>query len=184
MATELDALLQRMQQLESELARMRDIRDIEDLVLRYSRALDWLDTDALDAVIFDDAEIDYGFFRGSGSDFKPVLMEIERSTPRRWHFTSQIKVHLQGEFADVESYNFSIGTTALIADESSRAMHFHGYYEDRVARRSGGWGIVRRKHILVSAVSLAEIPMEGQFAQLNKIGYASVQHPDYRPLKD
>lgn len=184
MAPELSALLQRVEQLESELARMRDIHAIEDLVLRYSRALDWLDGDALEEVIFDDAEIDYGFFRGSGRDFKPVLMQIERTTPRRWHFTSQVKVHLQGEFADVESYNFSIGTTALVADESSRAMHFHGYYHDRVARRGGRWGIIRRKHLLVGAVSLAEIPLEGQFAQLNKIGYASLQHPDHRPLKD
>jgi len=63
---DVNALVQRIERLERELARHRDLIEIQDVLTRYSRALDWLDADMLSTVFFDDAEIDYGFFKGSG----------------------------------------------------------------------------------------------------------------------
>ncbi len=72
--SDLDDVLARLAAVEAELERQKDLRAIEDLLVRYSRALDWLDDAMLDSVFYDDAEIDYGFFKGSGKDFKPRLM--------------------------------------------------------------------------------------------------------------
>lgn len=178
------SLLERIAVLEQDADRMRDMEAIRDVLTRYSRALDWLDNTMLEGVIFDDAEIDYGFFKGKGKDFKPVLMEVERAVGRRWHFTAQIKIHLRGDEADVESYNLSLGSPDQSAGEGSEIMHFCGYYADRLEKRGGVWGITSRKHLLVSGATLKEVAMTGDFAALNQIGYADTEHGDFRKLGD
>jgi hypothetical protein len=175
-------LATRVARLEAELCHLRDLADVQDVITRYSRALDWLDEPALDAVFFDDAEIDYGFFRGSGKDFKPVLMQVERAAGRRWHFTSQVKIALHGDTAEVESYNLSVASPDATPGSETQVMHFYGYYQDTIARRGGRWGILRRKHLAIAATALRDVPMQGDLASLNKIGYASTAHADFRAL--
>jgi SnoaL-like domain len=177
-----DDILIRLSRVEAESQRQRDLVAIQDIICRYSRALDWLDAGMLEGVFFDDAEIDYGFFRGSGQDFKPRLMEIERSMARRWHFTAQVKIDLQGDVADAASYNLSLASVAATPTSDTEVMLFCGYYLDRFARRNGQWGIARRKHLQVTATVLKEIAMSGDFAVLNQIGLATPQHADYLPL--
>jgi hypothetical protein len=173
---------QRLASLERECGRLRDLRDIEDVLTRYSRALDWLDDAQLDGVFFDDAEIDYGFFKGDGRTFKPLLMQFERSMGRRWHFTSQVKIALDGDRAEVESYNLSVAATATAALAGADLNLFVGFYLDRLERRDGRWGIARRKHLLVAAATLDELPVAGPLAALNAIGDTTRTHPDYRRL--
>lgn len=177
-------LLARIARIERELAETREHAAIEDVLIRYSRALDWLDDAMLDGVFFDDAEIDYGFFKGSGKAFKPILMDVERSIGRRWHFTSQIKIALDGSGAgaEVESYNFSLAIPGADGDGPSDILQFFGIYADRLEKRNGQWGIARRKHLLVTGLSATEISMTGDFGQLNQIGATGVDHPDYRRL--
>jgi hypothetical protein len=180
--SEMDDLLARLAAVERELGDQKDLRAIEDLLARYSRALDWLDDAMLDSVFYDDADIDYGFFKGSGRDFKPRLMEVEHSVGRRWHFTSQLKIDLNGDEAEVESYNLSLSLPdEKPADKAPYAIFF-GFYKDRVLKRGGKWGIIARKHILVSGAPLAEIAMDGDMGLLNQIGMTGPNHPDYRPL--
>jgi hypothetical protein len=175
-------LAARIARLEAEVRHLRDLADVQDVITRYSRALDWLDERALDAVFYDDAVIDYGFFRGSGKDFKPVLMQVERAAGRRWHFTSQVKIALQGDIAEVESYNLSVASPDATPGSETQVMHFYGYYQDTIARRGGCWGILRRKHLAIAATALRDVPMQGELASLNKIGYASTEHADFRAL--
>ena len=59
---------QRLDRLEQEVAGLRALREIEDVLTRYSRALDWLDDAMLETVFYDDAEIDYGFFRATAAN--------------------------------------------------------------------------------------------------------------------
>ena len=49
---------ERLRALEAEVRDLRARREIEDVLARYSRALDWLDDAMLETVFFDDAEID------------------------------------------------------------------------------------------------------------------------------
>lgn len=177
-------LLARLERIERELTEVRERAAVEDVLTRYSRALDWLDDEMLEGVFFDDAEIDYGFFKGTGKEFKPLLMEVERSVGRRWHFTSQIKVELNGASAEVESYNFSLGIPQLADNPPSDVLQFFGMYADRLEKRGGHWGIIRRKHLLITGLSAKEISMTGDFGQLNKLGATSATHPDYRRLAE
>jgi hypothetical protein len=180
--TESSDIHQRLQRLEADVASLRGQRDIEDVLTRYSRALDWLDDAMLDTVFYDDAEIDYGFFQGSGREFKPLLMQVERSVGRRWHFTAQVKVEVDGDFADASSYNLSLAAEPVHADPPADFDQFFGYYVDRLARRAGRWGIIRRKHLLLTSARVRESRLEGPLARLNAIGPATPLHPDYRRL--
>ena len=172
----------RLAALEAELERHSDRLDIQEVLVRYSRALDWLDAEMLDTVFYDDAEIDYGFFKGSGKDFKGVLMDVERGLGRRWHFTSQVKIDVQRESTEVESYNLSLALPALEPTDGEEYAMFFGFYKDRLLKRGGKWGIIARKHLQVSGAELAEVAMEGDMALLNQIGDATPAHPDYRRL--
>ena len=180
--TDMTDVLARLAVVEQELARQTDLIAINDLLTRYSRALDWLDDAMLDTVFYDDADIDYGFFKGSGKDFKPRLMEVEHGVGRRWHFTSQVKIDLDGDEADVESYNLSLSLPESTPGDGTPYSIFFGFYKDRVLKRKGKWGIIARKHLLVSGAPLAEISMGGDMSMLNQIGMTGPNHPDYRRL--
>jgi hypothetical protein len=180
--TDMKDVLARLDALESKVQRHDDIQAIHDVLARYSRALDWLDDDVLDTVFYDDAEIDYGFFKGSGKDFKPVLMELEHGVPRRWHFTAQISIDLQGDSAEVESYNFSLAIPQLQPEGGAGYASFFGFYKDRLLKRGGKWGIIARKHLQVSGAPLTEMAMDGDMGKLNQIGRTSPDHADYRRL--
>lgn len=175
-------LSERVATLEEELGRLKDLHEIQDVLVRYSRALDWLDDAMLESVFYDDAEIDYGFFRGNGKDFKKALMELEHGIGRRWHFTSQLKIDLNGESAEVESYNLSLALPEVEPRDGGEYSVFFGFYKDRLLKRGGKWGIIARKHIQVSGAPLAEVALEGDMGLLNQIGLTSPSHPDYRRL--
>jgi hypothetical protein len=179
---DLAALTARLERLEREVAHHRDMIEIQDVLVRYARALDWLDDGMLRTAFFDDAEIDYGFFRGSFREFAPILMQVERDAGRRWHMTTQVKIQVDGDVAEVESYNLSLATPAVSSVPPADLAHFYGYYADRMVRRNGRWGIIRRKHLLVGMTTVREVALEGPFAVLNKIGPTSPQHADFRRL--
>lgn len=183
MSETLDVLSGRLQKLERELAELRAREAIRDLLARYSRALDWLDVAQLDTVFFDDADVDYGFFKGTGKDFKPVVMQIELATGRRWHFGAQVTIDLEGDAADVMSYGIAIGAQTEAGVEGADLPLFMGYYLDRVEKRDGRWGIARRKYVLLAGTAVKEVGLDGDMGALHKIGSASPQHPDYWPMK-
>jgi hypothetical protein len=178
--SKLDADFSReLAELRLEVNRLRDIEAINTVLAQYSRALDWLDSELLDLVFFDDAEVDYGFYQGNAKAFKPMVMDIERGSARRWHFTAQVSIQLAGDTADVESYNLSLTAEQIESRDGSALMQFAGYYHDRFERRHGRWGIARRKHLLVSGASISEIAMSGDMGSLNHIGRADTSHIDY-----
>ncbi|MCZ8132377.1 MAG: nuclear transport factor 2 family protein [Steroidobacteraceae bacterium] len=178
-ARELALLADRVAALEHEVGRHRDLAAIHEVLHRYARALDWLDDALLDTVFFDDAAIDYGFFRGSGREFRPLLMQVERTYGRRWHFTSQVEIHLAGDRADVRSYNLSVASVPVSPVPPADLGMFYGWYVDRMEKREGRWGIAARKHLLLAGTSVREIALDGPMAVLNQVGEATPAHPDY-----
>jgi hypothetical protein len=177
----LAALAAKVERLERELARRQDLDEIHDVLDRYARAVDWLDAEILESVFFDDAEIDYGFFKGSGKDFKPLLMDIERPLEKRQHYALGIKVDLRGDVADVRSYQWSVSTMPGVAEPGRQLLTAFGYYVDRMERRQGRWGIARRKHLAMAGVTLEHMGSDGFLAALNHLGAATPAHPDYLP---
>lgn len=176
---EFAALIARVETLERELARRRDLDEIRDVLTRYARACDWLDEPLLATVFWDDAEIDYGFFKGSGAEFRPLLMNVERSANKRWHVAAQVAIDLQGDVAHVASYQFSVSTVPGAPQPQDELMHAYGYYMDRMERRHGRWGIARRKHVALGGTLIPDLGSGGMFAVLNHIGATTPQHADY-----
>ena len=178
-AADHEALLNRLEAVERELLEFRHRHGIEEVLLRYARALDWLDDALLETVIFDDAVIDYGFFKGLGREFKPILMQVERSAVKRWHGSTQVTIQLDGDSAHVESYQFSASTIPGSPPPQTTLMNAYGYYMDRMEYRKGQWGIAARKHILLAGQFQPDISGEGMLATLNHLGEATTAHPDY-----
>lgn len=176
---DLAALTARIDQLERELARRRDLEEIHAVLERYARAVDWLDEELLASVFWDDAEIDYGFFKGTGRDFRPVLMGVERSIGKRWHTAPNVAISLDGDVAHVASYQFSVSHVPGAPEPHTELMHAYGYYLDRMERRGGRWGIARRKHLAVGGTMLPDVGSGGMFAVLNHLVGGSPAHPDY-----
>jgi len=59
----------------------------------------------MDEVFWDDAAIDFGFFKGVWRDYRPVLYEIERAGESTYHLTTAAQIEFDGEDkAFVEAY--------------------------------------------------------------------------------
>ena len=175
----LKSLLSRIDALEAAQARRHDLDEIHAVLARYTRAVDWLDEALLATVFWDDADIDYGFFRGRALEFRPMLMDIERGLAKRWHSAPNVTVTLRGDVADVASYQLSISSVPGDPTPGTRLMCAVGHYLDRLERRQGRWGIAQRKHVAVGGTFFDDVGSSGMFAVLNNLSDASPGHPDY-----
>jgi len=180
--SELQAIKARIDELERQLALHHDINAINGVLADYCRALDWLAPERLERVFFDDADIDYGFFVGSGRDFRDVLAEAIRNASPRWHSSSTIKIAHRGDVAEVESYGLSVSGVCKPDGSSHQLMSFCGLYLDRFERRNEAWRIARRKYLLLSCAKLEQIDAQDDVLGLNQLVDGSPAHPDFRTL--
>ena len=162
------------------LQELLDKHACQELLTRYSRALDWVDEEALKTVFFPDAEIDYGFFKGRGEDFIPVVIELERGFLRRWHNNGTPLIQLNGDIAEAESY----GLAAAVSQQDGQTVTtmFGGRYLDRLERRGGQWGIAKRLYLLDWHRSFEMDAALEAVPGLNWLDGASPDHPLYRRL--
>ncbi|MFT4614702.1 MAG: hypothetical protein ACI9NT_001853 [Bacteroidia bacterium] len=132
--------------MDDQLQELLDRKACEDVLMRYGRTLDWLDAEGQGSCFWPDAEIDYGFFQGSGKDWVPVVMELEASSPRRWHVSTGVMVQVSGEQAKGECYGISVGSTEGEDGQLMDTM-FGGRYLDELEKRDGEWRISKRHYI-------------------------------------
>lgn len=171
----------RLQRIEERLAIHDKRMAISDVLVRYSRALDWLDAALLDSVFMPSATVDYGFFKGRWEDFRSVLVEMERSFGRRWHVVLQTEMRFDDDGAWVTSYNIAMSAPGTGENSAADEMSgFCGYYIDRFIETADGWRIASRKYLLLTAANWAEMAPTGPLAALNLIGPTAPAHPDYR----
>ena len=132
--------------MEKELQELLDRKACEDVLMRYGRTLDWLDEAGQEECFWPDADVDYGFFEGAGKDWVPVVLEVEKASPRRWHVSTGIMVKVDGNTAKAESYGLAVGTSE---DESGALVDtmFGGRYLDELEKREGQWRISKRLYI-------------------------------------
>ncbi|HEX7782998.1 MAG TPA: nuclear transport factor 2 family protein [Sphingobium sp.] len=169
------------QSFEIRLARLEAIEMIRERLDRYGHALDWLDADLLDGVFFDDADIDYGMFQLDGRAAKDRLIEIEKSFPRRWHFTASPSiVFLDATTAQTTSYQIAVSSQGTEA--GSGLTQYFGWYLDRFENRGGHWGIAARKHVLLGFGDVIEQQLPEMLTALNRLAHATPEHPDYLRL--
>jgi hypothetical protein len=125
-----------------------DRLEIQELLVRYSHAVDTRDWDALAQVFTPDATIDYTTFGGIKGDFAAIRAFLQASMPHfsgYQHLIANIVLEIDGDEAR--------GRTACLnpmvidrGDGSEPHVFFCGlWYRDRLVRTAQGWRIADRR---------------------------------------
>jgi SnoaL-like domain len=166
-----------------QLQELLDQKACEDVLTRYGRTLDWLDQTGQEDCFWPDAEVDYGFFQGTGKEWVPVVMAVESSSVRRWHLSTGVTVQVQGDRARSECYGLSAGT---IENEQGELVDtlFGGRYLDELEKRDGQWRISKRTYIAdwVHSFPNGLEALAASGFQLNVLDIMKPDHASYRRL--
>ena len=169
--------------MDARLQALLDKQDIEEVIMRYSRTLDWLDADGQASCFWPDAQINYGFYDGDGSNWTPTVMQVELGAERRWHLCGGLIIKLDGDKASSECYGFTVSTT-VDAEGNKGDSLFGGRYLDELEKRDDEWRIINRRYIADFAYQLphgledlANAGLSLPILRINEPG-----HGDYRPL--
>ena len=114
---------------------------IDDLVTRYTMAVDDADWDVLDTVFTDDAVLDYtaaGGIRGPRDQVKQWLRDAMSPFPVRQHMIGNKRVVIEGDTATVRAYFFNPMMIEGASGETTFAPG-GGYYNFRLVRATEGW---------------------------------------------
>jgi hypothetical protein len=171
------------QQLVDQVQELIDIKACQELVARYGRTQDWLDTPGQDSCFWPDAEIDFGFFEGNGADWVKTVMPHEQEALRRWHMSTSVMIKVNGDQATGECYGIAVGTNK---DKNGNLVDsmYGGRYLDEFQKRSGEWRISKRTYILDWAHQFPNSleAATGEDFDLNILTISEPGHPLYRRL--
>jgi SnoaL-like domain len=127
---------------------MQEISDrleIQDLMVRYSYAIDARDWDALDNVFTPDAHIDYSVFGGSVGDLpstKNFLAEAMPNFPVYQHMVAGTTITFDGDTATTKT---QCHNPMIMSDTENPDLMVCGlWYVDKLVRTPAGWRIKER----------------------------------------
>jgi hypothetical protein len=160
--------------LEELLAR----RQIEDLVLRYSRGIDRLDAEAVRSCYHPDGTDEHTGFSGVRDDFVEWVMAAVRRFDGTMHLVCNHYSEVDGERAVAESYGLAYHWGSPREDIRRNFVSAFRYV-DRLERREGEWRIAARAAVRewTRALDPADwIPPEGKAPE----GSRDAEDPIYR----
>jgi hypothetical protein len=125
-----------------DLQQISDRIEIQDVLVRYTRAIDTGDWDKLDTVFTSDAEIDYSESGGIVDTFptvKPWLAEmLPLFFPKRMHTLGQLDISLDGDEALCSAY-FHNPMPMDDGQGGEKIVEFGGIYHHTMLRTPQGW---------------------------------------------
>jgi len=125
-----------------DLQTLSDRAEIEDVLVRYTRAIDSGDWDRLDTVFTPDARIDYtesGGIKDGYPVVKPWLAEVLPAFfPQRMHTLGQLDIALDGDTATVAAY-FHNPMPMADGQGGQKLVQFGGVYHHTMVRTADGW---------------------------------------------
>jgi hypothetical protein len=121
-------------------------RDIAKLASIYARGLDRVMPDLVRSVFHDDAETDYGSYRGGPDGFVQFAMGFLSSMRSSHHMLGQALVTVEKDSAVGEIY-FQAHHRIVDGDEE-KDLFVGGRYVDRYALRDGVWKISHRTEVV------------------------------------
>ena len=169
--------------MDQQLQELLDKKACEELVVRYGRTQDWLDTPGQDSCFWPDADIDFGFFVGNGADWVKTVMPHEQAAIRRWHMSTSVIIEVHGDKATGECYGIAVGSNPGDSGELVDNM-YGGRYLDEFEKRNGEWRLSKRTYVLDWATQFPnalEAMTPDEFA-LNILQIREPGHPSYRKL--
>ena len=134
--------------------------EINDLLIRYTRAIDEKDWDLLDQVFTPDATLDYvasGGIAGPFSEVKGWLAKALAPFPETMHLIGNSEVHLDRDSATART---AVYNPMFFAKADGGRHHFAvgAYYNDELVRTPEGWRISKR--VETHAFTEGEMPRE------------------------
>jgi hypothetical protein len=158
--------------ISEQLAELVARREIEDLVMRYSRGIDRLDAEAVRSCYHPDGTDRHTGFSGPRDEFVAWVMAAVRRFDGTLHLVCNHFSEVEGERAVAESYGLAYhwGTPA----EDVRLNFVSAFrYVDRLERRDGVWRIKAREAVRewTRALDAAGwIPPEGEAPEGSRDG--------------
>jgi hypothetical protein len=119
---------------------------INDLLVRYTVAIDTKDYNLLDSCFTPDAHVDYkssGGIAGSYPEARAWLEKALAAFPMTVHFISNTTVELKGD--EARSKTYVLNPMGFPKDDGSLHIFTVGaYYIDKLVRTKDGWRIAER----------------------------------------
>jgi 3-phenylpropionate/cinnamic acid dioxygenase small subunit len=119
---------------------------INDLLVRYTVAIDTQDWKLLDTVFLPDATVDYtssGGVRGKYPEVRAWLAKVLAAFAMTQHMISNSVVKIEGDRATCRTMVFNpMGTKT--AQGKLHLFYVGAYYNDKLVRTSEGWRIAER----------------------------------------
>ncbi len=119
---------------------------IQDLLTRYTVALDTKDWDLLDSCFVPDAQVDYTSSGGTKGPYREVRQWLEKALaafPMTQHFISNTLIAFEGD--EARSRTYVINPMGFPKDDGGLHIFTVGaYYHDRLVHTDDGWRIAER----------------------------------------
>lgn len=129
--------------LSAQMAVLAAKDEIRELLYIYCHGTDRMDMALVESLFHEDAELDYGFFKGDPKTLSKFSTKFLTRYDGTHHCLSNVMIRVDGEQASSVSY-----ITALHCNGKSRSgntdMIGYGRYIDRHERRQGAWKIAQR----------------------------------------
>ena len=124
---------------------MSDRLELQDLLIRYSEAIDRREFDELDAIFVPDAYIDYRDTGGIDGQYPQIKEWLADTLPtyfeRNAHMLGLPAVKLAGDTATARTFCFN---PMVLKGEKPKVMQVGVWYDDEFVRTADGWRISRR----------------------------------------
>lgn len=126
------------------LRRLVDVHAIQEVMLRYARAIDRNDGEAMMGIFWPEGVDDHGMYKGTAEGFMRRSRKNRDAILSRHHLIGPAHVlSMDGDRAKVETY--TLFTAVLPADDGDGTLgHLAGRYRDLFEKRDGEWKVLRR----------------------------------------
>ena len=126
-----------------DLQELSDRAEINDVLIRYTRAIDTGEWDRLDTVFTPDAQIDYTESGGIAAGFpevKPWLAEmLPAFFPKRMHTLGQVEIALRRRRAPRRRRTSTTRCPWTTGSGGEKIVEFGGIYHHSMTRTPEGW---------------------------------------------
>jgi len=128
------------------LQQVSDRIEIDDLLVRYTKAIDDKDWALLDTVFLPDADVDYttsGGIKGKYPEVRAWLDKALAAFPITIHAITNSTIELEGDRATGKTL---VNNPMVIPGENGQQTRFTvwAWYEDELVRTPDGWRIAKR----------------------------------------
>jgi hypothetical protein len=120
-------------------------QEIRDVLIRYTRGIDRMDSDLVLSCYWPGARDDHGAFQGTAEEFAVWVREVLAYFDVTMHFIGNQLVEVEGDAAHAESYCVAYHRRRTREGEQGHDLVIGLRYIDRLERRDTEWRIADRR---------------------------------------